>query len=272
MLSFTKIFPSSKAPIKQCNILLMTATITPRSGVPNLARTDPKIRLQDYEKSLRFYLPLLNQGVDSIVFAENSNSDVSSLRNITAEYGFTDRVEFVVCDGLDYPPSYDRGYGEFKLVDYTMNHSEFINNGQNEQGEIIVWKVTGRYMVSNLALLIARKPSNFDLYCNFRNFPKHWTDMYLLAWTLRGYEACLNNVYHELKTNVPEVPQGVAAEELLRNLLDRPPENIKLVRRFNVTPEIYGIRGADNQGYSTDNFWKFYIRNTIRLLFPWIWI
>ncbi|MGL5061834.1 MAG: hypothetical protein ACRC62_17835 [Microcoleus sp.] len=258
-------------PTVRSNILLITATITPRPGVPNLARADPKIRLQDYEKSLKFYLLLLNHGVDSIVFAENSNSDISSLRNITAKYGVSDRVEFVVCDGLDYPPSYDRGYGEFKLLDYTMNHSEFIN-AQNEQREIIVWKVTGRYMVNNLAQLIARKPSNFDLYCNFRNFPKHWTDMYLLAWTLRGYQACLNNVYHRLKTNVPEVPQGVAAEELLRNLLDRPPENIKLVRRFNVTPKIYGIRGADNKGYSTDNFWKFYVRNTIRILFPWMWI
>jgi len=76
MLSLSKIFPSSKAPIKECNILLMTATITPRSGVPNLARTDPQKRLQHYENSLKFYLPLLNQGVDSIVFAENSNSDV----------------------------------------------------------------------------------------------------------------------------------------------------------------------------------------------------
>ena len=272
MSSLLNNFYSGKLSSKQANILLMTATITPRSGVPNLARTDPKIRLQDYEKALKFYLPLLNQGVESIVFAENSNSDISSLQSITAEYGVSERVEFVVFDGLDYPPSYDRGYGEFKLVDYTMNHSEFINNGRNGEGEIIVWKVTGRYIVSNLARIIARKPSSFDLYCNFRNFPKHWTDMYLLAWTLRGYQACLNNVYHKLKTNVPEVPQGVAAEELLRNLLDRTPENIKLVRRFNVTPEIYGIRGADDKGYSTDNFWKFYIRNTIRLLFPWVWI
>ena len=272
MLDFFKKLLSSKAPVKQSNILLMTATITPRAGVPNLARTDPKVRLQDYENALKFYLPLLDQGVDSIVFAENSNSDISSLRNITAEYGVTDRVEFVVFDGLDYPPTYDRGYGEFKLVDYTMHHSEFINYGQDEQQEIIVWKVTGRYMVGNLARIITRKPSSFDLYCNFRNFPKHWTDMYLLAWTLRGYQACLNNVYHKLKTNVPEVPQGVAAEELLRNWLTQTPENIKLVRRFNVTPEIYGTRGADNKGYSTDNFWKFYVRNTIRLLFPWVWI
>jgi len=96
--------------------------------------------------------------------------------------------------------------------------------------------------------------------------------MYLLAWTLRGYQACLNNVYHKLKLNVPEVPQSVAAEELLRNLLTQIPENIKLVRRFNVTPKIYGTRGADNKGYSTDNLGNFYVRNTIRLLFPWVWI
>jgi hypothetical protein len=256
--------------IRQSNILLLTATITPKSGVPNLQRTNPLVRLQDYERALKFYLPFVNQYIDSIVFAENSNSDVSSLRNLAAQYGVTDQVEFVVFNGLDYPPSYDRGYGEFKLIDYAMKHSDIINNGHNNG--MIIWKVTGRYIVSNLPQIIARKPSNFDLYCNFRNFPKHWMDTYLLAWTIYGYQACLYNTYHQLKLNVPGVPERAAAEELLRNLLDRSAKNIKLVSRFNVTPKISGFRAADNQGYSTDNLWKFYLRNTIRILFPWLWI
>ena len=83
---------------KQSNILLLTATITPPAGVPLLQRANPQDRLQDYERALKFYLQLLNGCIDSIVFAENYNSDVSVLRNIVAQSGFTERVEFIVFD------------------------------------------------------------------------------------------------------------------------------------------------------------------------------
>ena len=112
---------------KKSNILLLTATITPPAGVPLLHRANPQDRLQDYERALNFYLPLLNRCIDSIVFAENSNSDISTLQNMVARSGFTERVEFLVFDGLDHPSIYGRAYGEFKLNDYVMNNSQIIN-------------------------------------------------------------------------------------------------------------------------------------------------
>ena len=111
---------------KQSNILLLTATITPPAGVPLLHRANPHDRLQDYERALKFYLQLLNRSIDSIVFAENSNSDVSTLQNMVAQSGFTERVEFIVFDGLDHPPIYGRAYGEFKLNDYGQEHSQIL--------------------------------------------------------------------------------------------------------------------------------------------------
>jgi hypothetical protein len=113
---------------KQSNILLMTATITPPDHVPFLQRIDPHVRLQDYEKALKFYLSLMNRCIDSIIFAENSNSDVSVLQAIVDQAGVNEQVEFIVFDGLDYPPSYSRAYGEFKLIDYVMNNSQLINS------------------------------------------------------------------------------------------------------------------------------------------------
>ena len=260
---------NTRNSLNKQNLLLMTATITPRSGVPNLKRTDANLRLQDYEKALKFYLSLLNRGCDGIIFAENSDSDVSSLRNIVQEAGKTDQVEFIVFNGLDYPPHYDRGYGEFKLLDYAMEHSKLI---YSQDQQTIVWKVTGRYIVKNLLQIIAKQPAKFDIYCNFRNFPKHWTDTFLMAWTPEGYQACLKNVYHKLKLNVPGVPEKAAAEELLRDWFDQQPKKIKFVRRLRETPDIDGVRGADNTGYSTDNLWKFYIRNAIHKFLPWLWI
>ena len=235
--------------------------------MPLLQRADPHDRLQDYEKALKFYLPLLSQCIDSIVFAENSNSDISVLRGIIAQAGVTERVEFLVFDGLDHPPIYGRAYGELKLINYVMNHSLIINT---QDREMIVWKVTGRYIISNLCQIISRRPSIFDIYCNCRNIPKPWADMFLLAWTLKGYQAFLQNIHHKL---IADREQIIQPEEVFMDLLDQPTEDINFVRRFNVTPVINGVRGSDNQNYSEGrNLWKFYIRSTACKLFPWLWL
>jgi len=253
------------------NILLLTATITPRAGVPNLKRTNPAERLQDYAKALSFYLGTLKQSTDGIIFAENSNSDLSSLRALVNELGMSDRVEFIQFDGLDYPNHYDRGYGEFKLLDYAMAHTQ-LSHLTNQK--IIVWKITGRYIVRNIEHIIKNQPQNFGVYCNCRNYPKHWVDTYFMAWTPEAYETCFRDVYHRLKTNVPGIPDGIAAEELLRSWLDQKliRDHITVLRRFRITPDLEGIRGADNTGYSTNNSWKFLMRSTLNRVIPWLWI
>lgn len=253
---------------RRFNILLLTATIIPPAGAPLLERTDPNDRLQDYAKALKFYLQLVNRCIDSIVFAENSNSDISVLQGLVAQAGVTDQVEFLVFEGLDHPPLYGRAYGEFKLIDYVMNHSLIINS-QNR--EIIVWKVTGRYIVNNLCQIISRRPSNADIYCNCRKIPKRWADMFLLAYTLKGYQAFLQNIHHKL---IADPAQIVQPEEVFIDLLDEQPrKDIKLVQRFNMTPLIDGVRGSDNSNYSERrNLWKFYVRSIACKLLPWLWL
>ncbi|NET30785.1 MAG: hypothetical protein F6K19_02115 [Cyanothece sp. SIO1E1] len=253
------------------NILLLTATITPKAGVPNLKRTDPALRLQDYAQALEFYLSQINRCCDGIIFAENSNSDVSELKALTEKHGVANQVEFIGFDGLDYPTHYDRGYGEFKLLDYAMAHSQLL---KLHVGQTVVWKSTGRYTVSNLAQIIASQPSEFDVYCNCRNYPKHWVDTYFMAWTPEAYEICFRDVYHRLKTNVSGIPKGIAAEELLRSWLDQRllKQYVKFTYRFRVTPEVEGIRGADNKGYATDGFWKFQLRAALNRAMPWLWV
>ncbi|PZV18481.1 MAG: hypothetical protein DCF22_01810 [Leptolyngbya sp.] len=254
--------------MKTKNVLLLTATITPKSGVPNLKRTDPALRLKDYEQAFKFYLSKLNQCCDAIVFAENSNSEISSLEKLVKERNLSDQVEFIVFNGLDYPPHYDRAYGEFKLIDYAMENSAII---ARQPENTIVWKITGRYIVENIDKLINRQPNNFGIYCNFRNFPKHWVDTFLIAWTPKAYQTCLQNIYQKLRLNEPDVPTNSGAEELLRKWFDQQ-SNIKFVRRFKVTPLIEGFRGADNRGYTTNDLWKFRVRSSINTLFPWLWI
>lgn len=254
-------------PAKQPNILIMTATITPPSGVPFLKRTDPLARLQDYQKSLKFYLSCLDKCVDSIVFAENSNSDITSLEEIVRASGAVERVEFISFNGLDHPPEYGRAYGEFKLIDYAVNHSEFI---KSRGGESTVWKVTGRYLVKNFCDIVCKQPANFDLYCNLRKIPKPWADMFLLGWSHKGYEDFLKDVYPKLKSDYDSAE--VHPEEVFFDLLNAS-NTIRLSTRFSETPQIEGVRGSDNQGYlEGSNRVKFYLRSLGQKMLPWLWI
>ena len=254
------------------NLLLLTATITPKSGVPNLKRNDPLLRIQDYVDAFEYYLTQVGKAIDCIIFVENSNSDISQLQTIVDNQGLANKVEFIVFNGLDYPVHYDRGYGEFMLLDYGMANSQLIRNLPHT--ETVIWKVTGRYIIQNLAQIISSQPTHFDLYCNCRNYPKYWVDTYAIAWTPEGYETCLRDVFHRLKTNVPGIPKGIAAEELLRSWLEQRfiKKYATVIRRFRITPSVKGIRGADNREYSTNETWKYNLRNSFKKLFPWIWI
>jgi hypothetical protein len=250
------------------NVLLMTATITPISGERFLSRTDPAIRLKDYENALIFYSSLIGKQLDSIVFVENSNSDITTLKKLVEDRNLQSKVEFIVFNGLDYPAKYSRAYGEFKLIDYGVENSKTI---QSAGDNLVVWKVTGRYIVKNLDQIIRHQPRRFDLYCNFRKIPKPWTDMFLLAWTAKGYESCIQGLYPQLKTDYDA--EFKHPEEMFIEILQGMSKDVKIFRRFKQTPRIDGVKGADNQNYLKGrNLLKFRLRALSNRVFPWIWI
>jgi hypothetical protein len=248
------------------NVLLLTATITPPGGVPLLRRTDPVQRRADYEQALQFYLSLVGGPVDTVVFAENSNADISSLRTLVRRAGLADRVEFLVFDGLDHPPAYGRGYGEFKLIDHVHGNAKAL---QECGKDTLVWKVTGRYVVRNIERIISRRPRAFDVYCNFRDWPGRWADMYLLAWSPRGYRKLLAGISEHLREDV----NRSSPEVRFRDVVEAAPAGVKVVPRFRATPRIDGVRGADNRGYSQGrNIAKFYLRSACQIVAPWLWV
>lgn len=253
---------TSKGPM---NILIMTATITPKADVRSLGRKDPALRRKDYEDALWFYGRLVGQCIDQIVFVENSESDLSSLKAIAEQLNIVDKIEFISFPGLDYPQMYGRGYGELFLLDHAMANSRFIRECD---ADTPIWKVTGRYVVLNLARLIQKTPKGFDFYVNMRNYPKRVVDMYMMAWTKAGYRQYLQGkckLYEE--TSAAAFP-----EKALRDDFEAAPRTLKFVPRFRTVPLVSGIRGLDNKGYATDNIWKFYIRVALDTVCPWLWI
>ena len=239
----------------------MTATITPKSGAFLLARTDPELRRRDYEKALCHYLRPVSAGIfDLLVFAENSDSDLGSLRTLVQEARLTENVEFLTLYGLDYPH-------EFLLLDRVMESALM----RAQSPESIVWKVTGRYRVVNIEQLVRKRPPSFDLYCNCRDYPGRWIDQYMLAWRAGVYGQHLKGLCECLKEN----ETGTPAEQAMRDLMDRGRfSSLNVVPRFLHVPIVEGVRGWDNQEYSAglENRGKLLVRQVANRGAPWLWI
>jgi hypothetical protein len=251
----------AKQPSLTRHILLMTATITPHNA-RNLARTDPVARLQDYNEALGFYLGLMDRPLHGIVFVENSNSDVSTLRQLVASRGLTGRVEFLCNYGVHLYSEKGRAHGEFKLLDYAMSASNMVMDaGVND----VVWKITGRYTVKNLASMIATAPRSFDAYVDMKDHPRRWMDMRLMAWTASGYDRIFRGVADDLDSKTHE--------KLMREYLPKRAQGARLVPRFSKEPFIDGVRGWDNNNYSNGReLLKCYVRGVGRVLAPWYWM
>jgi hypothetical protein len=249
------------------NILLLTATISPPPGVPRLQKTNPIQRLQDYISALSYYAPFIPSTLDSIVFVENSNSDLESLKSIVAQKKIAERVEFIGFDGLDYPPSFGRGYGEFKLIDFAMKHSTIIQLATSHDR---IWKVTGRYVVVNFAEILETAPSDFHIYCDVKNWPMHWMDLRMLAWSKEGYQKVFEGKYNLLNQH----DHGLSPEIVMRRVLDDSfhvcPD---VYPRFRTLPFISGTRGMNDARYDKGiNYFKYLVRANVRKIAPLFWV
>lgn len=245
-------------------VLLLTATITPPAGVPLLVRVDPIVRMADYCTAFSFYLSIVGTSFDAIVFAENSSSDLEPLKALAREAGKTDVVEFISFNGLDHPVSYGRGFGEFKLVDHAMRQARRL------QGDVQVWKCTGRYIVRNIAEIVRRRPS-VDIYCHFRNLPHRLCDLYLMSFTRQGYALALQGIFQHLR-NDQTAGVHVREEVAFRKLADAWPRSLRVARRFNSTPLVDGVRGWNNASYENRRSFKSGVRRVMQLACPWVWI
>lgn len=241
------------------NFLLLTSTIKPNPNQPQLKLSNPQERLEDYRKALVFYANALNEGrVDGIVFVDNSGFDLKCLSDDFP----SKKIEWLSFFGLDYPTSYHRGYGEFKLIDYAFANSSTLK-GLNE-GDA-VWKITGRYIIKNLKSVLRYAPSYFDVYCDINcNAKRNWVDMGIMAWSIAGYESIIKGICENFKT-------GMAPELIMCRLIaDAAKSSDGVVTRFYWMPLISGRRGFDGgqfQGKFT--YLKFLLASSINWLkFP----
>ena len=166
------------------DVVLLTATVVAPSDARNLARKNAALAAAGLPARLRLLSGRAGaRRLRRAAAVRELRLRSRALCHQVRRAGLQDRVELIGFFGLDHPASYGRGYGEFKLVDHAMQHSALV---ARLGPQVRVWKVTGRYIMRNIARLVASQPEQADLYCHCRNLPRVWLDMYLMRWNLAG--------------------------------------------------------------------------------------
>lgn len=154
-------------------VLLLTATINVRDVIL-IERRDPQLRVRDYTSALEKWLA--NPAVKEIVFCENSGSALDPFRQLVVPPGKT--LELLSCDQEPYPKELGKGYGELTTITYALNHSRLLSSNP------VVFKVTGRYYVSNASRMVEYlQRASVDIVCDLHRHLS-FADTSVLAGTV----------------------------------------------------------------------------------------
>jgi hypothetical protein len=169
-------------------LVVMTASVAPGPS-PHIIRADPKLRLNDYKNSLRFWLEQPHPKINRILFLENTGYDLSELRKVASDYNTSGKeVEFVSMRRNDIPEGRHYGYGEMLMLDHGLPQSSLRQRTSH------MIKATGRLTFPNIGKLIDRLPDRFDACIECRiplnSFRSNNNPLQVIRQRLHAYASC----------------------------------------------------------------------------------
>ncbi len=186
-------------------LLVMTATITPAANA-QVKRSDPKVRLEDYKRALRFFLADPHPALTRILFLENSGADLAELREIAErENPRNKEVEFLSLPTRAIPTGVNYGYSEMQLLDEGLAESKL----RRETTHMI--KATGRLTfpalgksLDKIARLKTLRSNRLELMvdCRKLGFPRRSYDAAVQLWVCSHdfYDSVLRNSKSEMNS------------------------------------------------------------------------
>jgi len=138
--------------------IILTCTVNPIQ-MPNLVRSNPEIRFQDYKKSFNFWVN--NAFVNKIILIENSNFDLSYFNEV-AEDIKNKEIEIISSNSNnEYDKSLGKGYGQYLCL------KEIFDQSQIAKTTKYFIDITGRHCVKNFKAIIKDIIKNeSDIYVN----------------------------------------------------------------------------------------------------------
>lgn len=250
-------------------VLAMTATIIPAANA-GVKRSDPRVRLEDYKRALRFWLGYDHPAAARILFLENSGADLSELEAIAAtENPLQKPVEFLSIPGNEIPEGRNYGYTEMQLLDEGLAQSRL----RRETTHLV--KATGRLTFPALGKaidLIERRnggPPELMVECRKLGFPRRGYDAFtqLFVCSHRFYDGVLRDSRDEM--NSTEI-------RLLEHLIFRKVIPFKghsgCYLRFPCNIEPVGYSGFKSRSYRTPQAAIAQtVRSVLRVVAPGYW-
>lgn len=143
-------------------LVVMTASIVPAQTTKNF-RSDPRVRLDDYKRALRFWLAEPHPSLRRILFLENTGYDLSELEAIAREENpLGKEVEFLSMRGNRIPEGRHYGYGEMQMLDEGLSQSRLWQSTSH------MIKATGRLVFPSIGRLMNKLPDQFDVFVECR--------------------------------------------------------------------------------------------------------
>jgi len=138
--------------------IILTCTVNPIQ-MPNLVRSNPEIRFQDYKKSFNFWVN--NAFVNKIILIENSNFDLRYFNEVAADIK-NKEIEIISSNSNnEYDKSLGKGYGQYLCL------KEIFDQSQIAKTTKYFIDVTGRHCVKNFKAIIKDIIKNeSDIYVN----------------------------------------------------------------------------------------------------------
>ena len=186
--------------------VVLTACIDPSAGLSKPVRSDPLVRLNDYENGLRFWLQKKDPRLCRFVFLENSGYPLDSLHKIVRSVKVQDqRVEFLSLDNNYYPQGIGYGYAELQMIDEAFARSHLLQ----ESTHFI--KATGRLTFPSISRLLDRigRHNLFSVDCRqnslFKVPASPFVTTQLMLFSTEFYRRHLLNMKSELTIEMSHI-------------------------------------------------------------------
>ncbi len=244
-------------------ILLMTGTISPPKGARELARANVADRIADYKVALQHNLCLLREGVISgLAFVENSGYGMADFERTVTDSGLGDQVELISYDARQSEDE-PRFMGECHLLREAFAQSELVHKSNDSH----VWKITGRYVVRNLAAILRKTQGNNDLILHCRNYPMRFVDFGLVGFARKQAPTIIERVLGSGSLKFTD-------ERIMRDMIDKGAfKDMKVCQRMSEVPDFAGVRGIDNSSYDSFGYrMRYQIRSVLHKTMPWVWV
>lgn len=250
------------------HLIVMTACVDPSTGPARIARSDPRVRLNDYLEAMRFWFRLGDPRLRNLLLIENSGYSFDAFhRLIDAEKPSDMRVELVQTNSNNYAPGLHYGYSELLMLDLGLAMSDLAKGCR-------YWmKVTGRLRFPMIGRLLDRLPREYLFAADLRNAipvfgdAQHWVHTRLMITEGRFYGRELRGLCRRMK------PNNEPIEQVLYDVLYAHKGEPGAIVRFPVHVPPHGQSAYEDFSYqNTKRTMVDLARHAARFVFPDWWI